>query len=273
MKTFMLSALIDGVLTLVFSFFAFFTLMISFKVYRPSAMLFSATAAAFFSICVYALSARRKRKLLSRDDSKEVNALMNTFNVCTYDENLTFFCSVFNKMDISASVTNEHISLSDGKKVVPAFYPSPLTDNQLKGISDKVKKRRTEQLTVLSSGFTTEAINYAKSAYISVFAAKDVYKMLKDASILPKSDVAAPSPFYKGFFKRLFVKNNGVRFILFGLTLFIMAFIVFYPLYYYIAGGVFIVFGLTSLVFAAPVKTAKTDLFRHLSNKSTDEQA
>ena len=271
MRTFIFSALIDSLLTLAFSFFAFFTLLITFKVYRPSAMLLSVTAATAFSSCVYFLSARRKRLLLSKDESKDVNACMHVLNVCTYDENLAFFCSVFNKMGISASVIGEHISLLNGKKVIPAFFPSPLNDNQLKQLTDKIKKSVSDKIIVLSSGFTPDALTYAKSAYISVFAAKDVYSLLKERSCLPDVTVPVKLPFYSGFFQRLFVKNNGVKFILFGLSLLIMAFIVFYPLYYYIAGGIFIVFGLISLSFAKPVKREKTDLSAHLSEDSADK--
>ena len=266
MKIFTLSAFVDAVISCVLCFFAAFTVLISFKIYRPSAALFSVVAAAALAFAVYFLSARRKSNALLQDRTKAVKQCMDIFNVCTYGENLAFFASAFNKMGISASVTNEHISLGNGKKAVPFFYPSPITDNMLKALADRIRINGDERIIVLSSGFTANALAYAKCAYISVFGAKDVFELLNKHDLLPEIKATVKKRRYFPALTGLFVKNNGVRFILFGLSLIIMAFVVFYPLYYYIAGAVFILFGMVSLIFAKPVKRVKTDLSEDLFN-------
>ena len=266
MKTFVFSALVDALLSLVLAFFACFTLLLSFKLYKPSAILISAVIAAAFSFVVYVLSARRKMSISLKDESKTINQCMDIFNVCTYDENLKFFSSVFNSMGISASITDEHILLENGNIVLPCFFPSPLDGNLLKIMTDRIKVN-SKRIIVLSAKFTADAIIYAKSADMSVFEAKDVFSFLKESNRLPDLKRVPKQRFYHGFFTRLFVRNNGVRFILFGLSLLIMAFMVFYPVYYYISGAVFILFGIVSLIFAKPLRREKNDLLRDLRDQ------
>ena len=159
-------------------------------------------------------------------------------------------------MGISASVTDEHILLADGTVVIPAFFPSPVTDNQLAFITRDVRNKKPERIIVLSAAFDAGAIRYAERTGALAVNAKQIYAFLKERSHLPEKPATQKKTSLKEFFERLFVKRNGVRFLLFGLSLVIMAFVTFYPVYYYVSGAGFILFGLAALVFAA-APTAK----------------
>jgi len=205
-----------------------------------------------FSLLVGRLSQRRRVALALSDDGKKISACMHTLNVCTYDEKLTFFRDVLSKLNISAYIKDDHLLLFGGKKLLPLFSPSAVTEGNLFFLTRKLRSDK-KPIIILSARFTAEAYLFAKEINVVLFDGEQVYNLLKLADRLPKSTASDRRNSPTAFFKRIFIKSNGVKFILFGLSFIVMAFMVFYPLYYYIVGGIFIVFGLIALFFASPV--------------------
>ncbi|MBP5177594.1 MAG: hypothetical protein ILP02_03310, partial [Clostridia bacterium] len=232
-------------------------------IYRPSAALIAISLSALLSAVVYAFSARRRAAKESVVGDKLVARYMHVFNVRTYDENSRFFCEVFNELHISAYVTDAHVTISDKIIVVCAFFPSPVDDDLLKTITDGVRKN-DKTIVVMSSGYTERAANYAKATGMVLYGARAVYDLLSSAKKLPVLS-EKKSPLVSGdAVKRFFRRTNGVRLILFGLSLVVFGFAVFYPVYYYVSGGALTLSGLAALIFGGSEKPEKTDLLTDL---------
>ena len=64
---------------------------------------------------------------------------------------------------------------------------------------------------------------------------------------MPKIDKAVKSE--RKLLKALFYKTNGKKLILYGTCLIALGFFVFYPVYYFVSGTIFFVYGLIALFF------------------------
>lgn len=247
MKWKILPQIFNTVITLVLSFIAVWTVLVSFKLPRTAATILAIIFAAIISGLVFLLSARPSRASLQITRKGQLYALMDKLNICTADEILQIFLPVLGDLHISASATDEHITLSNGQILYCAFFPSPLSDNELMNI---YRKYRKDNLIILSNAFSMPCYSLAKKLKIKLFSIEDIYSLLEDAKALPEQNIAKTPPFYDGMFSRLFARKNGARFIFLGLTLIIIAFAVFYPIYYYVAGILSITYGFTCLIFA-----------------------
>ena len=250
MKRTFFSSIADGVLTLLLSFPASLLFLLGNRLSKPVATVLSICFSLFFSAIVFILSARATK---SREDKgRSAKELMRTLNVCTYDEILKIFSSVFNDMGIRAYVEGENKLVIGGATLLFALYPESVSANELHDIVLK-NGRNDKKLAIVSSSFTLGAALYAESLGVTLFDAEAVYPLIKDSPFFARQTPKKHEKSKRGdFFDRLFLKKNGVRFILFGLSFFIMAFMVFYPVYYYVAGGAFIITGVILLLFAKP---------------------
>lgn len=247
MKWRILPQICNTLITFALSFIAAWTVLVSFKLPRSAATILAIIFAVSLSALVFLLSTRPSKSYLQTVRNGNLYALMDKLNICTADEILQIFLPVFNNLNISASVTDEHITLSNGQMLYCAFFPSPLSDNELMAI---FKKHRKDNLIVLSNAFTVPCYPLAKKLNVKLFSLEDIFSLLESANALPETDTLRKPPFYDGMLSRLFAKKNGARFIFLGLTLIIIAFAVFYPIYYYVTGIISITYGFACLVFA-----------------------
>ncbi len=231
---------------MLFSFAAGASVLIALKLSRVAAVTLSAAFSIVFSALVYKLSSARR---IARGENvdERVNALMDKLNVCTYDEIFAVFRPIFNRMRINTRVADDYMILRENVLVKFSFRPDNLSANELYLILKDISVNNYS-VVVLARGFTPDALSFAKKRGVKVFGASRIYDFLKDNSSLPELELNEKKPFYDGLFARLFQKTNGVKFILFGLSLVAMAFIVFFPIYYYICGGAFVVFGAACLI-------------------------
>lgn len=253
MKPIYLPSVVDGALTLVFSFFAFFTVFLSFKWSVAPALIVGISLSLGFSFFVTRFAIKRRVALsLGNDDVNSV-ALMRKLNVCTLDEKLRIFCSVFNDMGIRTSVDGMHILAGDsGLCVILALYPESLSANELARLIDNAPVKERSKIAVVNAAFTAEAALFADRIGVTLFSSKSIYNLLKGRKIAQPPETEKPQKFFSGIIRGLTAKNNGVKFILFGLSLIAMGFIVFYPVYYYVIGGLMTALGIVQLLFIKP---------------------
>ena len=237
----------NTVITLVLSFIAVWTVLLSLKLARPLAIIFAILFSCLISATVFILSAKPSKASLQNIKRGKLYALMDKFNMCTADEIFNIFLPIFNELNISASLTDDHITLASGQKIYLAFFPSAITDNELMTI---YRKCRYENLIVFSNSFTSPCYALAKKLKIKLFSAQEIFELLESFNALPVQTENKTPPFYDGILSRLFERKNGTRFIILGLTLIIIAFAVFYPLYYYVMGAIFVTYGFICLIFA-----------------------
>ena len=243
-----LPAALDGILTLVFSFAAFLTILLSLKVYRVSAFMIAFTLAAVFSFTVYRLSRRKRLFLAQKDASAHIRSTIDALNQMNEKCLREVFCSALSSLGKQATPDPSGVAVISGETVVlPVFMPEPVTGNQLKMLL--YGREENEKVIILSSAFTIEAKTYAEKRGIRLFSARQIADFLDKANVKVAEEKKRTSIF-DGMFSRLFKRTNGLKFILFGLSLTAMAFVVFYPIYYYIAGGAFVIFGLSAMLFS-----------------------
>lgn len=237
----------NTIITLFLSFIAVWTVLVSLRLSRPLAFFLGLIFALIISAIVFMLSSKPSKASLQNLRKGKLYATMDKLNMCTIDEIFQIFSPVFNNLHISASVTNEHITLSNGLILHFAFFPSAISDNEVMTI---YRKYRTQNLIILSNSFSPNCYTLAKKLNIRLFCSEEIFQLLESNDALPEQVENKTIPFYEGFVSRLMERKNGIRFIFLGFTLIIIAFAVFYPLYYYITGIISLTYGFALLIFA-----------------------
>ncbi len=258
----------NTIITLFLSFIAVWTVLITFRLSRPLAFFLAVVFAFIISAIVFILSSKPSKASLQIIRKGKLYALMDKFNMCTIDEIFQIFSPVFNNLHISANVTNEHITLDNGLILHIAFFPSALSDNEVMSI---YRKYRSPDLIILSNSFTSSCYSLAKKLNIKLFCGEDIFQFLESNNALPEQIENKTTPFYDGFISRLLERKNGIRFIFLGFTLIIIAFAVFYPIYYYIMGILSLTYGFALLIFAKK-QTQKSESLQDILSSQKENQ-
>ena len=247
-------AAFDGILSFIAAFAVVFSLIRTTSLplwadYLVAVTLsFSVAAAAF----TFAFRQRRAENLIKA--APDLKARMHIFNVCTLDENLNFFCAVFNKMHIDTYVEGDFLVTKNAKSAL-CFTPEPTDANELYLLFCREPSNGEKRLAALGSEFTLSAKQFAISRSITLFSALSVVDMLEKAKSLQQVKSPAKRNLFKEYVSAFLSRRNGRRYVLFGASLLIMAAFVFYPVYYYIVGGAFVVFGVVSSLFPRAEKS------------------
>lgn len=217
------------------------------------AILFSAS----IGILVF-LRGRKKHNEKQNEISTRKNLLkavdiVNFLNKDTVDK---IFNALFLKLNLTAKRQNDFYCVEE-TSVYPCLYIEDLTCNDLKKISNDNPFKVTKTI-VISKGFTENALTLAKNLSIICIPTKDFIPILVKYNLLPHvSEVKIEK---ENFFKRLFKRVNGTKFIVYGVCLVIFSFFVFYPIYYRISGVIFLTFGTLAVLFDKKEKQVKTTL-------------
>ncbi len=134
------------------------------------------------------------------------------------------------------------------------------------------RKYKTTNLIILSNSFAPNCYVLAKKLNIKLFCGEEIFQLLESNNALPTQVENKAIPFYDGFISRLLQRKNGIRFIFLGFTLIIIAFAVFYPLYYYIAGIISLTYGFALLAFAKKQTQKSESLQDILSNSKENKE-
>ena len=112
------------------------------------------------------------------------------------------------------------------------------------------------KLIVVSQKFSSGALKYCDKKTIP-FRTEYLATALLEVD-LSNLDLK-PEKRKKNITSMLFYKTNGKKLIVYGVCLFALSFFVFYPVYYFVFGGIFIVYGLIALFFGKIKPVIKND--------------
>lgn len=204
-------------------------------------MLSSAESALAFikwrSKSIYRTKIKQSKKRLACD-----LMLLNTLKRSQITE---IFSALFKNLSQTAEEKQGYFLIND-IAVYPYCLPESLGYNEIKQIVDG-SPFKSEKFLIISDGFKEGVKIYSGGLKVTLITTETVIPILNKYGLLPKTEKQEIKK--RNLFKALFKKANGGRFLIYGITLIAMSFIVFYPIYYVVSGVLFAVFGLIAMFF------------------------
>lgn len=261
MKSFSLPVILNSLIVFVFSFFIIL-LPFGFVDLPPALRVIFSLAIAFtISFSVFYLL---KDKENARHDKKCKKARKDeaifTLNRCTKKEIVKIFGELLDRLNLSYEQQSGYFS-TNGVSILPCFLPEELSLNELLSAYRNCPFEN-EKLIVISDKFSS-AVNLKN---LSVVHTRSIVALLDKEKLLPETQ--KPVKPKRNILKALFYKANGKKLILYGTCLICLGFFVFYPLYYFISGSIFIVYGLIALFFGNIKPVDRKDDLLFLLNKT-----
>lgn len=186
---------------------------------------------------IYRTKIKQSKKQLACD-----LMLLNTLGRSQITE---IFSALFKNLKQPAEEKQGYFLVSD-TTVYPYCLPESLGYNEIKQTVDS-SPFKSEKFLIISDGFKEGVKIYSGSLKAILITTETVVPLLNKYGLLPKNEKQEIKK--KNLFKALFKKANGGHFLIYGITLIAMSFIVFYPIYYVVSGVLFAVFGLIALFF------------------------
>lgn len=248
-----LNTLISVALTFLTTFAIVSLLKTSIFLKISFAILFSASIGIIIFLRGKKKHTEKRRELTARKNLLNAIDIINFSNKNTVDK---IFAELFSKLNLAIKRQNDFYRVK-GVTVYPCFYIDDLTCNDVKKISNDNPFDGSKTI-VISNGFTKTALSLAKNLSIICLQTKDFIPILIKYNLLPNDDEVKISK--ENFFKRLFKRINGIKFIVYGACLLIFSFFVFYPIYYRVSGIIFLIFGTLAVFFGKKETKIKNDL-------------
>lgn len=243
MKSFSLPAILNSLIVFAFSFFIVIIPFGFIDLSPALRVIFSLAIAFSVSFCAYGIFGKneeRKRDIKCKK-VKETDALF-TLNTRSQKQIQKIFGELLNKLGLVYKRNNGYFSVN-GISVLPVFLPEELNFNELL----KLYRNRPfddEKLVIISDRFSSDL---SCSEKLIMLRTKSVIPLFEKYDLLPKIDKAVKPE--RKLLKALFYKTNGKKLILYGACLIALGFFVFYPVYYFVSGTIFFVYGLIALFF------------------------
>ncbi len=263
MKTISLSKIINFIILLLFSIGFSILIFLSLKIPRILSFvlgfLLGGSLSILFGIVFEKLNEKNALRLKT---AKRIKQCMLILNTLASDEILEIFLTAFNNLNISATIINEHTLRINNKIAIILFPMSPLTLNEIYFLSLKHKK---DKILIISPEFE-KGVSAKVKPNVTLIDKTLIYAILEKANALPDLNKTTKRPFLESlnaFFNVIFTKPKGLKFIFYGIVLFLFSFVTFFPTYYIISGVFFIVYGLIALFFGKFETKKSLDEFLH----------
>lgn len=188
----------------------------------------------------------------SQNSIKRINEVMHILNTCAGDEIQSIFLKFFNLKGICAKAHKRYMCTDRGYTVFLGFYTEPLGEFDAKNILENLPFADAK-LVIISNQFTDACVEFCKFKQITLITSQQIAPYL-DYDVLnlrqaEKSVNKNKRSLLKALIKSFYNRKNFKRFFLYGVLLFTLSRLTFYPVYYVISGGIFIVNGLIALLF------------------------
>lgn len=167
-----------------------------------------------------------------------------TLNLLARTDISKIFRYLFKNLNLTFKETNGYF-LVNGAVVYPFCLPESLSFNEVKRTID-TSPYQGENFLIISDKFNESLKIYKDDLGVTLIDTEAILPLLNRFDLLPKTKTTVKKT---SLFRALFKKVNGRRFIIYGIALVAMSFIVFYPIYYLVSGVFFIVFGLIAVFF------------------------
>ncbi len=257
MKTLSIPKIINFLILFIFSVLLFVLILQAVKIPKVLSFILGAILGGCLSyFLILAFEKLNAKNALSLVKAKRIKQCMLILNTLATDELLKLFLEVFNRLNISATIKDEHTLVFKKKIAVFLFSPKPLSANDIYFFS---LKHKTKKILIFSPEFE-RGVTASIKQNVTLIDKKLIFAMLEKTDLLP--DLTPPKKpalksRLKNFFSVIFSKTKGAKFIFYGTVLFLFSFITFFPTYYIISSAIFIVYGLIALFFGK-IETKKS---------------
>ncbi len=255
MKSIYLPAIINtailSVITFVVSLLLFVTLNVPYWLKILISCLFSLT---FGCICFRITRTKRLKTVGVKNKAASIRLFTETLNVLPAQKQRDIFSDYLEKRGFEYKSKKGYF-LVNGFSVYPCFLLDDITFNEAKNIID-ASPYKADKTVIISNGFSENLLKYRDALPLILIPSEDFSEELNKHGLINETKPVKVKK--KNIFLKLFKKTNGLKFILYGITMIILSFIVFYPIYYLISGTIFTVFGLIAAFFGKiePTKPA-----------------
>ena len=241
-----------------------------------ASIILSAVFAALSETIFVLLRKRRTRNyILKTKDAEKAEKAM--FSLCVFkeDELNEFFSSFLKKMQIPFFSENGVIVLPESNAELHfKFTFASVTENEI--IEEYKKTAKGRNVLVCGKSFSEETISLAKKFGGRIILADGgaLYSVMKRFEFFPpesKNFVCAKKKNVSSLFANFFSRKNAGRFLLYGILLELFGSLSFYPVYYSVSGGIFIILSLSVFFFGLKDELPPDNPFRiaNVENQKT----
>ena len=184
-----------------------------------------------------------------------LNEGMHILNTCALDEILPIFLEFFSQNNICAKTHKRYLLINDDFCLYLGLYVDPLTEFVTKNIIDN-NPFMGKRLVIVSNCFSEATLSLCAVKDITLVPTKELVPLINFDKLQSIPTVKGSTVmqrirqiFTKQFLSKLYARKNFKRFFVYGVILFLLSSVSFYPVYYIISGGIFIVNGLIALLF------------------------
>lgn len=250
MKNFSLASFFN----IIIATFIFFILSLAFFLgyfKYAVAISLSITLSLLFALIYFFFSKKKQQaKRIKNKEAKNIDELMIELNFISKQNLYSTFTKAFNAKNKTVEKVNRGLYLKEDKTLIFfVFSFEGVTKSDVLQAYNMLKKE--DKCLIYSSFCSPETEKFIErfGGLIQLENKKNIYSLLKDASLLPKSTHILLDYNTKKTFKNYFNKKNAKRFLSFGIILVLMSFFVYYKIYYLIFGIAFLIFSSISLLF------------------------
>lgn len=138
----------------------------------------------------------------------------------------------------------------DGKIYLPHFTPNALSPNDICG---EIAMNSAQKKVIVCNAATDDAVKFAGLFGVEIAFSDEIYDKLNELGALPESYPFAESlkPKLKDLLKRAVRRSNAGRLFWCGLWLTLFSYFTFFPVYYIVSGGIFLVLSAVCVLFGA----------------------
>lgn len=231
-----------SVTTFIVSLFLFATLNVPYWLKIFISCLFTLTLG---GMCFQLTRKKRLKAASIKHNAASIKLFRETLNLLPPQKQREIFTEYLKKTGSEYKSKNGYFFVN-GFSVYPCFLLDDITFNEAKKILDD-SPYKANKTVIISNGFSENLLKYREALPMILIPSEDFIAELNKYGLIKETKPVKVKK--QTIFIKLFKKANGLKFILYGITMIILSFIVFYPIYYLISGTIFTVFGLIAAFF------------------------
>lgn len=238
---------------------------------------FGLTASIILTLCfalltetIFFLLRKKKTKnyIMKTKDREKAESVLFTLGVSKREELNDFFSAFLDKMSVEHFDDKGVIVLSETQTELRyCFSFSPVTENEI--IEEYKKTGKGRNVLVCAKSFSEETVALAKRFCGRILLADGgaLYSVMKRFDFFPpeNKNFSAQKKKPKIVLANLFSRKNAGRFLLYGILLELFGALSFYPVYYSVTGGIFIILSLAVFFFGLRDELPPDNPFKSIS--------
>lgn len=197
----------------------------------------------------------RKKHLkynLKKTEEEKLVKIINELCLISDEKRIAFFSELLNNAGLKHIVREKTLYISE-KKTVVGFYYTFLQPHEKYVIELYKKLGKGQSLIIFGNNWNNDFLRLSErfGGRIRLIGEAELFTLMKkyntELPITNKLKEEKKKDFI--LFKLLFNKKRANAFFLYGVTLLFLSLIVFYPIYYLVCGGIFILYSVICKMF------------------------